>query len=191
MGYAPAAFAARRYEVAERQAARAATLEPGLALAYARQAIGRLLSGHADSCLALSLGPYVGARAMCLHALGRVREAAQLADSLRGAIASGAAVDSTFSPVAAARGLAEYFAWTGRVEESVAWMKRAFALSPLGEDFRLVASGVYDRVRADPRFQANLERARGSTYERVQRARRSFAHQVSGPTRERPGMPGK
>jgi tetratricopeptide (TPR) repeat protein len=187
-GYASVAFAARRYDVAERQAARAAALEPSLTYAYGLQAIGRLLSGHAESCLAVNLGPYVGPRAMCLHALGRVREAAQLADSLRAAISTGAAVDSTFSPVLATRGLAEYFAWIGRVEESVAWMRRGFALSPLGEDFRLVASGVYDKVRADPRFQASLERARIFTYERVQRVRRSFAHQVAGATRERPGM---
>ena len=72
--------------------------EPSLMFARAQQAIGHLLTGHADRCITLELGPYVGVRAMCLHSLGRVREAAQLADSLRTAIAVRGAVDSSFSP---------------------------------------------------------------------------------------------
>jgi TolB-like protein/tetratricopeptide (TPR) repeat protein len=186
-GYASVALAARRYDVAEREASRAAAFEPSLMVARGQQAIGRLLSGHADSCLALSLGPYVGRRAMCLHSLGRDREAAQLADSLRLATSRGRAPDPTFGPAIARRNLAEYFAWNGRVEESVTWMERAFAVSPLGNDFRLSASGLYDKVRADPRFQASLERAQSRAHGRVERARRSFAEQLSGvPPRTRP-----
>ena len=92
-----------------------------------------------------------------------------------------------FSPAIASRTLAEYFAWTGSAEESVAWIERAFAASPLGEDFRLSASGIYDKVRADPRFQPSLERARSRAHEQVERARRGFAEQLRGVTaRARP-----
>ena len=186
MGYASIAFAARRYDVAERQASLAAAFEPNLMFARAQQAIGRLLTGHADRCIALELGPYVGIRAMCLHSLGRVQEAAQLVDSLRDAISRGTAVDSTFGPAISLRTLAEYFAWTGSAEESVAWIERTFAASPLGEDFRLGASGIYDKVRADPRFQPSLERARIRAHERVERARRVFAAQLRGVTAKAP-----
>jgi hypothetical protein len=111
------------------------------------------LSGNAARCAALSLGPYVGVRAMCLHSLGKLREAVHLADSLRAGFTAGTTGDLMYSPVLVARGLAEYYAWTGNGEESLAWPDRAYALSPGGEDFRVIASGIYDNVRNDARFQ--------------------------------------
>ena len=165
------ALAARRYNVAEQEAARVLALEPSLMPARHLQALGDLLSGHAERCATLSLGPYVGVRALCLYSLGRVREAALIADSLRAAFTAGTVGDSLFSPVIAARGLAEYSAWTGNAEESLAWLERAYAVSPGGEDFQVIASGIYDQVRNDPRFKAGLQRARTQIYDRVQRAR--------------------
>ena len=165
------ALGARRYDVAAREAARALALEPGLMRAREHQALGDLLSGSADRCAGLSLGPYVGVRALCLHSLGRVLEAARIVDSLRAAFTAGTVADSNFSPVIAARGIAEYYAWTGNVEESLAWLERAYASSPEGEDFRVIASGLYDQVRNDPRFQAGLQQARTRIYHRVQRVR--------------------
>jgi tetratricopeptide (TPR) repeat protein len=173
IGFSTNALAARRYDVAEQEAARALALEPSLMRPRAYQALGDLLSGHADRCATLSLGPYVGVRAMCLHSLGRLREAAQIADSLSAAFTAGTAGDSIFSPVLAARGVAEYYAWTGNAAESLAWLERAYALAPQGEDFQVIASGLYDKVRNDPRFQAGLQRVRTQIYDRVQRARRS------------------
>lgn len=111
---------------------------------------------------------------MCLHSLGRVQEAAQIADSLRAAFTAGTAGDSLFSPVIAARGLAEYCAWTGNAEESLAWLQRAYAISPEGEDFTVMASGLYDKVRNDPRFKAGLQQAHTEVYDRVRRARLRF-----------------
>ena len=166
------ALISRRYDVAEREAARALAFEPGLMLARQLKALGDLLSGNAARCAVLSLGPYAGVRAMCLHSLGRFREAAQVADSLRAAFTAGTIGDSIFSPVLVARGLAEYYAWTGDAEESLAWLERAYAVSPLGEDFRVIASGVYDKVRNDPRFKAGLQQVHTQIYDRVRRARR-------------------
>src|SRR5207247_959619 len=110
VAFALDALAARHYDVAAREAARAVALEPSLTLPRALQALGDLLSGKRERCATLSLGPNVGVRAMCLHSLGRVREAAQIADSLRAAFTAGTVGD--YSPVLAARGLAEYYAWT-------------------------------------------------------------------------------
>jgi len=166
------ALAVRRYQVATREAERASALEPSLMLARAWLALGDLLSGAADRCATLSLGPYVGVRAMCLHSLGRLQEAARIADSLRAAFTARTVDDSIFSPVLATRGLAEYYAWTGNAEESLAWLERAYAISPEGEEVRTLASGIYDKVRNDPRFQAGLQRLRTKIYDRVQRARR-------------------
>jgi tetratricopeptide (TPR) repeat protein len=171
LGFSFVALAARRYDVAAREAGRAAALEPSLMMAREHQALGDLLSGNAASCAALSLGPYVGVRAMCLRSLGRVREAAQIADSLRAAFTAGTAGDSVFGPVIAARGVAEYYAWTGHAAESLAWLERAYALSPEGENSRVIESGLYDKVRNDPRFKAGLQQARTQIYDRVRRAR--------------------
>ncbi|HET9706867.1 MAG TPA: hypothetical protein VFP39_01050, partial [Gemmatimonadales bacterium] len=170
-GFANMALAARRYDVAAREAGRAAALEPGLAKAREQQAVADLLSGEADRCATLNLGPNVGVRAMCLHSLGRVREAVQLADSLRAAFTAGTVGDSLYSPVIAARGLAQYYGWTGNVEQSIAWLDRAYALSPEGENFQVIDSGIYDKVRNDPRFQAELQRIRTQIYNRVRRAK--------------------
>ena len=156
--------------VAQQEGAQAVALEPSLKNPRALQALGDLLSGNPDRCAALGLGPYVGVRAMCLHSLGRVREAAQIADSVRAAFTAGTVGDSTFSPVLAARGLAEYHAWTSNAEESLAWLERAYAISPEGEDYRMIASSIYDKVRDDPRFKAGLQRARTQIYDRVRRA---------------------
>ena len=170
--YAFIALASRRYDVARQEAARVLTLEPSLLLARQVQALGALLAGDAAHCTTLSLGPYVAVRAMCLHTLGRVQEAAQLADSLRTLWGSGVPADSIYSPVIAARGLAEYYAWTGNADESLAWLERAYALSPDGEGYHFIASGLYDKVRNDPRFTAGLRRIHTQIYDRVQQARR-------------------
>ncbi len=165
------ALAARHYDVAAQEAARAVVLEPSLMHARQLQALGNLLSGHAERCATLHLGPYVGVRAMCLHSLGRAREAARIADSLRAAVAVGTVGDSSFSPVIAARGLAEYSAWTANAEESLAWLERAYAISPIGELYMVIDSGIYDKVRNNLRFKAGLDRARTHIYDRVRRAR--------------------
>jgi len=35
----------------------------------------------------------------------------------------------------------------------------------------VIASGLYDKVRSEPRFKAGLEQARAQVYDRVQRVR--------------------
>ena len=128
-------------------------------------------SDNAARCVTLILGPHVGVRAMCLYSLGRSQEAARIVDSLHAAFAAGAMQESTFSRVLAARGLAEFYAWTGDSQQALTWLERAYAISPEGESFGVLPSGIYDRVREDPRFKAGLERIRTQVYERVQRAK--------------------
>jgi tetratricopeptide (TPR) repeat protein len=173
IGLAYSGLAVRRLDLVVREAARAAALEPGLMRPRAFQALGNLLSGHSERCLSQELGPNVGVRALCLHSAGKVREAALLADSLRASFNASPAGESASSPVLVARSLAQYYAWIGDVEESLSWLERAFALSPVGEDFIVIASAIYDKVRPDPRFQAGLQRLYVQIYERVRSARRA------------------
>jgi serine/threonine-protein kinase len=164
------ALIGRRYDLAEQEAARAVALEPRLTLPRALQALADLLSGNPTRCVTRKLGPYIGVRAMCLYSLGRVQEAARLADSLRAAVEARTLGDSIYSPVLAARGLAEYYAWTGKADESLAWLERAYAISPEGELFAGLSSEIYDKVRKDRRFQSGVERLHAVIYDRVQRA---------------------
>jgi eukaryotic-like serine/threonine-protein kinase len=182
------ALAARRYNVAAQEAERTLVLEPSLMRVREIQALADLLSGNADRCARLVLGPHIAVRAMCLHSLGRLREAAQIADSLGAAFTAGTVGDSLYSPVIAARGLAEYYAWTGNAEQSLAWLERAYAVSPEGEDLRVIASGLYDRVRNDPRFQAGLQRIHTQIYDRVRHASR-LLRQVSTQAQSTPSIP--
>jgi len=175
LAHSAAALAAHRYDIAAHEAERAATLMPGLMLAHWQQALGYLLSGDAARCAAVRLGPYVALHAVCLHALGQQAAAARIVDSLRTVFLFGTAGDSTFSPVLAARGLASYFAWTGNARESLAWLERAYALSPMGGEPRELASGMYDKVRDDPGFKAGIERLHADVFQRVERERRRFA----------------
>jgi serine/threonine-protein kinase len=167
-------LAARDYDLVKSAAARTMALEPSLLRAQAFDAIGDLLVGNASRCTTLNLGAYTAVRALCLHSLGRTRDASQIVDSLRTAFTAGIANDSTFNPVITARGLAEYYAWTGNAEESLKWLDRAFSISPLGEDYQLINSALYDKVRNNPHFKDGLETIRKRTYERVRRAR--FIH---------------
>ncbi len=169
---ARAAIAARRYELVEEAAGQALTLEPGLVRAQWYLAIADLLSGNASRCATRTLGPYGALRALCLQSLGRGQEASRIADSLSGVFAAGTAGDSIFSAAITARGLAEYHAWAGNAAECLTWLERAYALSPDGEDFAAIASGLYDKVKDDPQFRTGLERIRAQMYARVQHERR-------------------
>jgi tetratricopeptide (TPR) repeat protein len=160
-------MAARRYEMVERGSV---TLEPTLARGSAFLALGYLLSGDAQRCVMLGLGPYAGLRALCLHSLGKLPEAAKVVDSLRKEFTAGSAAAAIASPVINAQALAEYYAWTGNAEESLRWLEQAYSLSPLGENHQVLVSSLYDKVRDDPKFKAGFERIRRQVYQRVLRA---------------------
>ena len=167
------ALGARHYEVATQDAERLLALEPGLMDARQLEAVGELLSGHADRCAALRLGPYAGEQAVCLQALGNQSAATRIVDSLRAVLGTRTVMDSSFSPVLAARGLARYAAWVGNADESLRFLERAFTLSPIAEDLQSISSGLYDKVRNDPRFAAGMARIRAQIYDRVRRASRA------------------
>ena len=162
-----AALAGRRYELIEPNAAEALALAPSLTRARAFQALGDLLSEAPNRCVAMQLGAYAAIRALCLNALGRANEAAQIADSLRKAFSSAINGDTTFNAVAAARGLAEYSAWTGNADEAIHWLERAYDISPVGEDPQVIDSSIYDKVRNDDRFKSGLQKIHERILERV------------------------
>ena len=160
------ALTVKRYDMAIAEAERVAALEPSLARPRMVEAAADILSGNFARCLTRNLSAFRGMRAICLHALGRGPEAERTVDSVKAQIQSGIAADSSFVASRAIQGLAQYYAWLGDAEQSLAWLERAYAVTPEGEDFRMLATSLYDKVRNDPRFRAGLTRIRAAIYAR-------------------------
>ena len=84
---------------------------------------------------------------MCLSASGRSAEAASLSDSLAASLRAG-----QYSNAYQYSDMAAYYAWTGDVSRSLEWLQRAARVTPVIASWQL-DSGLFDRVRDDPRFQ--------------------------------------
>src|SRR6266513_5405986 len=148
IGFSNAALVARRYDVALREARRAAVLETApLPLRIRFEGLALLLLGRPGECLTLDLAGQQPLKAMCLETLGRHREAATIVDSLA------AAFRADHSNWTTPELLGLYYAWIGDVEASLQWFEKGYRVQP-----RLVRSGLFDRVRNDARFQAGIER---------------------------------
>jgi TolB-like protein len=168
-GLAYEALRARDYGLAIEQARIAQTLESEVILPRSIQARAVLLSGRAQECLDMDLGPHDGIRAICLHALGRREEAEAIVDSLRTAVRSGRGVHPDFTPVIQAGDLAAYFAWTGQPERALPWIHRVYALSPSGIDLRVLESGLFDDLLENRAYRREVEDIRDRIWARVQR----------------------
>jgi len=168
-GLAYEALRARDYELAIEQARIAQTLEEDVMLPRGIQARALLLSGRAEECLEMELGPHDGIRAMCLHAVGRRDEAMEIVDSLRVAVRSGENPFPGFTAVIQSGDLAAYFAWTGEPERALPWIHRAYALSPSGIDPRVLESGLFEEMLLDRVYRREVEEIRSRIWPRVQR----------------------
>jgi hypothetical protein len=152
------------------EAAREATAYgPGVVLPKSIQGLALLLSGRAEECLEVNLGPHAGIRAMCLHDLGRREEAAVIVDSLRAALQAGDQVHPEFTNVIAAGDLAAYLAWTGSPDRAMPWVHRAYALSPSGIDQRVLESGIFDQLLSSSEARREVAGIRARIWDRVQR----------------------
>jgi len=168
-GLAYEALRAHDYGLAIEQARIAQTLESEVILPRSIHAQALLLSGRAEECLQMDLGPHEGIRAMCLHDVGRREEAQVIVDSLRAAVLSGQGLDPDFTAVIQAGDLATYFAWTGELERALPWIHRVFALSPSGIDARVLESGLFDELLENRAYRREVEDVRGRIWPRVQR----------------------
>jgi tetratricopeptide (TPR) repeat protein len=149
VGLSSAALAARRHDLALREARRAAVLEAApLPLRIRNEGLALLLLDRPGECLALDLASQPQVKAMCLEALGRRREAAAVVDSLAKTVEAGRSTWPT------PEGLGMYYAWLGDVDASLHWYGVATRVVRPG----LLRSRVFDRVRNDARFRAGIER---------------------------------
>lgn len=167
-GLAYEALRARDYGLAIEQARAAQVLEAGVILPRSIQALALLLSGRAQDCAALDLGPHAGLRAMCLHALGRVDEASAITDSLSTALLAGERLQPDYTNVIPAGDLAAYYSFIGVPERSIPWIYRVYALSPSGIDARVLESGVFDNLLANGDLRREVNEIRDRIWARVE-----------------------
>ncbi len=167
-GLAYEALRARDYGLAIDQARTARSMGEEVILPRAIQALALLLSGRAEECLDVDLGPHAGIRAMCLHDLGRVEQAETIIDSLRATVQAGVQAHPDFTNAIPAGDLAAYLSWTGSPAQALPWVYRAYALSPSGIDPRVLESGVFGNLLADGQMRREVAEIRDRIWGRVQ-----------------------
>ncbi|UCF18908.1 MAG: hypothetical protein JSU87_13395 [Gemmatimonadota bacterium] len=167
-----------RFERAAVEARMAWQLEPALMLPRSLEAWALLLSGEAQRCTGLDLGPHAVVRATCLSALGQTDEAQAIVDSVAAALRAGDFQNSVFTEASRAEDLAGYYAWIAEPMESLAWLRRAYELSPTGVEPRLLESALFDRVRSDPVFDREVEHIRSEIWPKVLTAERAAYSQL-------------
>jgi len=168
-GLAYEALRARDYGLAIDQARAARSLSAEVILPRFIQAMALLLSGRADECLELDLGPHAGLRAICLHDVGRVSQAEAITDSLRAILRSGQQAHPDFTNVIPAGDLAAYLSWTGSPDRAMHWIHRAYALSPSGIDPRVLNSGIFEGVLSDGQMRREVSGIQDRIWSRVER----------------------
>ncbi|HET8624805.1 MAG TPA: protein kinase [Gemmatimonadales bacterium] len=156
------ALGARRHDLAIAENRRALALEPGFVGGHSIEALADVLEGQASRCLDLDLTGFPETRAICLRSAGRQSEATALIDSTVAAYQSG-----SFGRVFQVGIAAGYFAQAGDAARTVRLLEQAFSVSPLGFDFRVLDSKLFDPVRNDPRFRAAIARIREQIHRRV------------------------
>lgn len=149
----------------------ATTLEPRQIRSRAAEARALLLSGRADECANLSLGPHRVLRATCLDAMGRETEGraivADILSDLRSKSMTRAA--NGYSLVITYEDLAVDFAWHGDARKALEWAALAYGKSPLGLEIRVLESDLFDAVRGDSEFADTIAEIRSGLYSRVRR----------------------
>ena len=167
MGFAISALNFGDPAVALREARRAIQMEPTLLPPRAAEALALLLLDRPAECAELNLDPYVAIRALCFHTLGRRDDAKRLIDSLTARVNAATRRGGPFSDVVLGANLALYFAWTGDVDATLTWLRRAATITTAAAPFLYINSKIFDPVRTDPKFQAGLEQLKKETWQKV------------------------
>jgi TolB-like protein len=160
-------LALAKYDVAIAAARRASDMAPQIVRGRAIEARALLLSGRAEDCLKVDLGPHRVIRATCLEQLGRREEASQILEKAINDLEAGRLSVPGFTAVIPCEDLAVHFAMRGDTQSSLKWAQLAYQLSPVGLEIRVLQSALFDNVRGDPAFSARIESIRKKLPARV------------------------
>lgn len=159
------------YDSAIAAAKIATALEPRQIRSRAVEARALLLSGRADECANLSLGPHRVLRATCLDAMGKESEGRKIVADILADLRSKSMTHAAggYSLVITYEDLAVDFAWHGDARKALEWAALAYGKSPLGLEIRVLESDLFDAVRDDPDFAKTIREIRQGLYSRVRR----------------------
>lgn len=159
------------YDDAIASAKLATALEPRQIRSRAIEARALLLSGRAESCASLSLGPHKVLRATCLYAMGNEAEGRAIVSKTLANLRSVPMVqpEAGYSAVVTYEDLAIDYAWRGDAQKALEWAALAYGKSPVGLEIRVLESALFDAVRDDPQFAQTIQQIRDSIFDRVRR----------------------
>ena len=169
-------FRLGRYDEAIAAARMVTALEPRLIRGRAIEARAMLLSGRADSCASLSLGPHRILRATCLDAMGNETDGRAIVNKILADLRSGSMTQpqAGYSAVITYEDLAIDYAWHGDAKKALEWAAFAYGKSPVGLEIRVFESELFDAVRDDPEFARTIKEIRDGIYDRVLRDSAQF-----------------
>ena len=165
------AFQVGDYALSIEESREAYRLEEQLLLAKAFEGRALALVGRGQECLQIDFGVYDLVRAICLHALGRRDEAADLAIAAGTTLTSVGIADGEYMDELVAQDLAAYYGYVGDAANATRWLRYAFDLSPAGVDERILGSALFEPVRPDRTFAAAVAEAKADARVRVNQAR--------------------
>jgi serine/threonine protein kinase/tetratricopeptide (TPR) repeat protein len=159
------------YELAVAEAREAYRLEEQLDVARAFEGRALALMGRGAECLEIEFGVYELVRALCLHSLGRQREARELALAAARALTSTGINEPEHLDEVVFQDLVSYYGFIGDADNATRWLRLAFDLSPAGVEERILQSALFDPVRDDPEFAAAVIEVKADARLRVSRER--------------------
>ncbi len=164
-------FQLGRYDEAIAAARMVTALEPRLIRGRVIEARAMLLSGRAESCASLSLGPHRVLRATCLDAMGNATDGRAIVSKILADLRSGSMTKPAagYSAVITYEDLAIDYAWRGDAKKALEWAAFAYGKSPVGLEIRVLESELFAAVRDDPEFARTIKQIRDGIYERVLR----------------------
>jgi serine/threonine-protein kinase len=162
----------RRYDLVVLHAQVADAFAPNLLRPRELAALGLLLRGDVSECAASDLGPHAALLATCRQALGWTTDARAIIDSLEALMESGVELNQAYTNALFAQDLAGYYGYSGDAGGARRWLRKAFELTPIGVDARILESGMFDAILDDAGFREDLVRSRAAVWNRVSSERR-------------------
>jgi len=147
------ALGARRPDLALTEARTAQVIDPTFPMSRLIEGASLVLLNRGAECEKVDLSAFPAVRALCLVSLGRQDEADAMTKSMKAAYAAGHHPSPQHVGM-----LAAYDAYRGDVDGAITWLERSYELSPSAIDFRFLDSGLFDKVRGDPKWRAALKR---------------------------------